>query len=362
MSDRTLLIINYHSASLTARAIETARQSSSAPLRTMVVDNSESGDEMDRLRTLPIDELIAASSNLGYGRGINLALPRCREGELIISNPDVEFTGPAIDLLCAALDHSAEVAGPSLFWDESLQWMLPPAENTSVWSKAAEAAFQRWSFAGSFIGRRRCATRVKFWSGVSDVHVDHISGAVMAMRTDVLRRLGGFDERFELYFEETDLMTRLRKQGGAVRLVRSARCRHIFNQSSSSPDESGRLYAKAEELYLGKWSHPWALEALGRMKSSARMAAPTPSPKTGGARLLRPGEPIGLPGPAEDYLVEASPLRSFWSAAGCFPSERKVLIPSEIVETYKGRELFARVVDRSTLRPIPGLEFEISVK
>lgn len=353
MRDRTLLIVNYRSVALTARAIETARQFSSLPLRAVVVDNSESEEEVERLRRAPIDDLIVSPTNLGYGRGINSALSRC-EGLVIISNPDVEFADGSVDRLFAAVDSSADLAGPVLFWDESLRWMLPPAEDTTIWSKASEVASNRWALAARFHERRRCARRVRYWSGLSDLEVDYVSGAVMATRVDVLRRLGGFDERFDLYFEETDLMTRLQKQGGRVRVVREARCRHIFNQSSSSPAESGRLYGVAEDLYLRKWSPSWALDAVRMFTTQPETCSALPP--------LETGQPIRLPGSPGDYLVEASPLRSFWSAAGCLPTEGMVYIPPEVVASYRGSQLFARVVNRRTLLPSPGLEFEISVK
>lgn len=355
MADRTLLIVNFNSAALTARAIETARLSSSVPLRTIVVDNSESAAEVERLRLLPIDDLVVAESNLGYGRAINRVTSRVGRGALILSNPDVEYSGSAVDVLCSAVESNADMAGPMLFWDSAMRWMLPPAEATSVASKVAQIVHGRFSSLRSTIDQRRCRQRVGFWTEQRDTRAAYVSGAVIATRPEVLERLGGFDERFRLYFEEIDLMRRLKRKGGTVRVVRGAQCRHLFNQSSASPAESGRLYAESEELYLRKWSTPAGLAVLRRFSGK-------PAFKPEAVRLLAAGDPIILPGDPASYVVEASPLRSFWSAAGYFPRETEVRFPPEITRSYRGQQLFVRVVDLRTLRPWPGLEFEISVK
>ena len=72
MPDITLIIVNYHSSTLTARAIETARATTSAPLHVIVVDNSCDSDEVGALDSVGADDVIAAPDNLGYAGGANL--------------------------------------------------------------------------------------------------------------------------------------------------------------------------------------------------------------------------------------------------------------------------------------------------
>ena len=67
-------------------------------------------------------------------------------------------------------------------------------------------------------------------SGV--LEVDWLAGASMMMRQDVLDEIGLFDERFFLYFEETDLCRRAKLAGWPTHYVRASEVTHIGSVST----------------------------------------------------------------------------------------------------------------------------------
>ena len=320
---RALIVVNYHSAALALDAIRTARAASGEPLQAVVVDNSGSESEADALRAAA-DVLLAPARNLGYAGAINLGRKSCDADVLIASNPDVLFAPDSIDRLADALDERTAVAGPALFWDDAHEWILPPADLLTPLGKLGEALATRSRAWARLRDRRRVQRRLRFWSLERTTAVPAISGAVMAIRTRDFDSVGGFDERFPLYFEEIDFMRRVRKR---VAYVPAAKCRHLYNQSAARiGSRAAELYASSEREYLRKWGGVW----------TSRVArAVDPAPAVAASR-------IDL-----DHLnvvVEASPLPDFSTAAGHFPKQRHVELPPEVLASLRGEPVYLRAV------------------
>lgn len=333
----SLLLINYRSSALAADAVRSARAASSQPLQVVIVDNSCDASEAAALESIA-DELVVSESNCGYAGGINLGRRACRGERIVISNPDVVFGDRSIDLLAAALD-DASAAGPALFWDAAHQWFLPPGDVHSLGEKADEVMATRSAAWRASWDARRIRRRLAFWSLKTTTSVNTLSGAVMAIRAADLDALGGFDERFRLYFEETDFLRRLTSLRRRIVYVPAARCRHIFNQSASQDARNAAsLFAESEMRYLEKWLGPFAARFLKRAERPLSAA----------------GTAIDLVGPLplehSDVVVEASPLASFATAAGTFPAGLSLTVPREIERSLGGAPLYLRLVDRRSAR------------
>jgi GT2 family glycosyltransferase len=344
---RALVVVNYRSSPFALEAIRSARRASSEPLHVVVVDNSVDESEAAALRGAS-DVLLTPPSNLGYAAAINLARRSLDAELMIVANPDVVFGPDAID----ALDIGVPVAGPALYWDDAYTWMLPPADRHTTRERLDAALAIRSRAWARARDRRRFRGRVSFWSrtvlhgeplpqrssesqsaeGAAPWRVGAISGAVMAIRTDTFDRLGGFDDRFFLYFEETDFLRR----ASEVWYVPQARCRHIYNQSAAGSPEAARHYAESERKYLEKWSGKWMTTLVKSMES--RPATEQPGNPMTEIYGLKPGM----------HVVEVSPLATFDTAAGLFPQEQRVAIPAEVLSSYRGGVLWLRVVERAS--------------
>jgi N-acetylglucosaminyl-diphospho-decaprenol L-rhamnosyltransferase len=329
----SLLIVNYRSAALAAEAIRTARASTSEPLQIVVVDNSCDRAEADALRD-QADALIVADTNRGYAGGINLGRHACDGETIVVSNPDITFAPAALDHLHGALTRAA-VAGPTFFWDEAHEWMLPPGDLNSGPEKLDEVLASRSHVWREQRDRRRFLRRVAFWSQQSTMQVRMLSGAVMAIRAADFDRVGGFDERFPLYFEESDFLRRIAALRQRITYVPAARCRHLFNQSAAQvAGEAAARYAQSEMRYLEKWNGPFVARTLKKLERPLPPFAAKPT------RL-----PVVID--RDDVVIEASPLATFSTAAGHFPRGRTIDVPREILQSLQG-DLYLRVVVRET--------------
>lgn len=331
----SLLIINYRAARLAVDAIRTARASASVPLDVVIVDNSLDEAEAEALRSMG-DTLVVSASNRGYAGGINDGMKVCRGERIVIANPDVLFDAGAIDRLVEALADGA-ISGPALFWDDAFRWHLPPGDLSTGREKVDQILAARSAEWREQWDRRRIRRRVAFWSAARARKVTMLSGAVLAVRRDAFARVGGFDERFALYFEENDFLRRAADQHLPILHVPRARCRHIYDQSAAQvAEESAARFAESEQRYLEKWNGPFAAQMLQRF-----------------ARPLRAHEAVPLPGdqpiPAiPGSLIEASPLPTFATAAGCFAAG-DTMVPPEILRSLRG-DLYVRVVEPRGLR------------
>lgn len=334
----SLLIVNYRSSRLAIEAIRTARQASAQAIEAVVVDNSVDPREVEALRAGGADVVIASATNRGYAGGINDGRKACRGDVIVVANPDVAFSSGSIDTLAAALDARTAVAGPALSWDDAHRWLLPPSDLHSG-REALDAALASRSRAW-FVqrDRRRFLRRVAFWSLERTTAVKALSGAVMAIRAADFDALGGFDERFALYFEETDFLRRVAAARKRAVYVPSARCRHLYNQSASQvAAEASTAYASSESRYLEKWNGPFAARALKALERPTATAA----------HFEEVDGPIGI-ARFREVVVEASPLATFATAAGTFPDADAVDLPPEVWSSYRGSELYFRVVERAT--------------
>jgi N-acetylglucosaminyl-diphospho-decaprenol L-rhamnosyltransferase len=309
----SLLVVNYRSASLAAEAIATARAATSRPLQVVVVDNS---DEAEALRP-HADVLIASKTNRGYAGGINDGRRACDGETIVISNPDVRFAPRSIDLLA---DAGGDVAGPALFWDDAHRWLLPPAELHTAWEKLDEVLATRAHSWARTRGRRRFRARLRFWSLTETTPVRALSGAVLRIR----KSAPPFDERFRLYFEETDF---LRGLSGRIVYVPRAKVRHLFNQSAGQTADAAQRYAESELRYLEKWNGPWLARTLLKLAKPATPVVTQP-------RAAGGGQPAQI-------VHEASPMASFETAAGSFTDAE---LPPDVLASYKGEELHLRAI------------------
>lgn len=326
----SLLLVNYRSAALAIEAIRTARLATQQRLQVVVVDNSCDAAEAEAL--LPhANVMIVSPANRGYAGAINDGRPACEGEVLIVCNPDVTFGAGSMDALSSALVGNVAVAGPALFWDSAMRWLLPPAERMTAVEKLDEVLASRSSGWFRARDRRRIRKRAAFWALRETTRVESISGAVMAIRAADFEP---FDERFALYFEETDFLRRLDERRRAIAYVPTARCRHVYNQSAGQvSSEAAARYLDSEVKYLAKWNGPF----VARLLKSLERPLGGPEPPAAAAIDL----------PRDGLIVEASPLSSFSTAAGYIPSqgERRVEVPEDVRNAFRGSALYLRTVD-----------------
>jgi len=233
-------IVSYKSAALTIDclgSIEAERQSApGVSINVVVVDNA-SGDAPAIAKAIEQNSwsswvsLVVAPKNGGFAYGNNLAYQSVAAEHppdyFYLLNPDTLLRKGAIAALVRFLEEYKEigVAGSSFENRDGSEWPL---------------AFRFPSIMGELVSGLQLgvATRVlRRWAvpvemGSSPQRIDWVSGASMMIRGSVFDALGGFDDNYFLYFEETDFCLRAHKAGIPTWYVPDSRVMHIAGQST----------------------------------------------------------------------------------------------------------------------------------
>jgi GT2 family glycosyltransferase len=172
------------------------------PAEVLVVDNASSdGSAAAASAAFPGVVVLPQPRNGGFAYGVNRGLERARGDLVLLLNTDAEADPERIGaFLAAAASHPrAAVFGPRIVDEHG-------APQRSWWRAPRPAQYLLQAF------------RLGLGDGNGDAprEVECVSGCVFLLRRSVLAETGGFDERFFLYFEETDFCTRVRRQGHAV--------------------------------------------------------------------------------------------------------------------------------------------------
>jgi GT2 family glycosyltransferase len=169
-----------------------------------------------RIAALPgavATRLLQQERNPGFGAGNNLALRDSAADYHLILNPDVEI---ARDALSIGIAHLAANSGdvllsPRVTGDDGRQEFLCK-RYPSLWVLLLRGFGPRWL-------QRAWHQRLDDYemrdclAGDEPCPVELASGCFMLVRAQALREVGGFDERFFLYFEDFDLSLRLAGRG-----------------------------------------------------------------------------------------------------------------------------------------------------
>jgi GT2 family glycosyltransferase len=170
-------------------------------------------------------DVLSGHGNLGYGRANNLVLAGLDSDVHLVMNPDVELEPEALSAALAALAAHPEVGlvAPSVRGDDGLAQFLCK-RYPSVW-----VLFLR-GFAPRALRERfhRAIAHYEMRDVIGERFVERVplaSGCFMLVRTPLFARVGGFDPRFFMYFEDYDLSMRLAREA-AIAYVPEARIVH----------------------------------------------------------------------------------------------------------------------------------------
>ncbi len=197
----------------------------------VVVDNASTDGSPEALAAAHGDvRLVRTGANLGYGAGANRGIPATSGDYVVVSNPDVAVHGGAVAALAGALEADATVAiaGPRIEEPDGSRY--PSARRFPSFVDAAGHALLAGVAPGNPFSRRY---RMADLDAAVPTEVDWVSGAFFVARRRALEELGGFDEAYFMYAEDTDLCWRARRAGWGVLYVPAAAVTHLQGVSTA---------------------------------------------------------------------------------------------------------------------------------
>ena len=214
--DISVIIVNWNTGDLLRRCLDrlpaalTAKSS-----EVIVVDNASTDQSIALAEGSPqAFRLLSMKTNLGFARANNVGIRQAKGETVILLNPDTEPLSGSLSTLVDFLSTHPRAAavGPRLL--NSNGTLQRSSRRFPTFSTFALLFVKAHHLAPNVLPLRRYFM-VDF-AHDEDRRVDQIMGACMAIPRDALRRIGLFDERYWIWFEEVDWCRRAAAAGREI--------------------------------------------------------------------------------------------------------------------------------------------------
>lgn len=157
-------------------------------------------------------QYLCTGVNHGYGKGHNLALSALHDVDTpyhLVVNPDISFDAGSMLRMLEYLDTHPEVGQlmPRIEYPDGRLQHLCKLLPTPL-----DLLFRRFLPDCALKRKLRDRYELRYWSYASPADIPVLSGCFMLLRWDALQQCGGFDPRYFMYLEDTDLCRRIGMQ------------------------------------------------------------------------------------------------------------------------------------------------------
>ena len=202
----------------------------------IVVDNNSSDGTIDKVkREFPQVKIVSSGSNLGFAKANNIGIKIATGQFVLILNPDIIFSDYVLDKMIEFMNKNKECGIATCK-------LLNP-NNTIQDSVRRFAGFLDIVLCRSPLRKfmpERYRNKVdelylmKDWEHLETKEIDWFLGAFMFAPRKVLLKVGMFNERFFMYFEDVDLCYRIKKNGYKVMYFHEPSIIHLHGQESTA--------------------------------------------------------------------------------------------------------------------------------
>lgn len=244
-------VVSYNSADEIGDVLDSLlRCTHGVKLSVFVADNRSSDNTVALVRErYPAVAVIEMGENRGFGAAHNRILSAVDSDYHVILNPDIVFDTDVLTDLAAYLDahEDAVLATPLILNTDGTPQAVPRVLPQPRYMFAGQlerlgGVFRRW--------RDEYTRRREVFEQPTDIAF--CTGCFMMVRTEALKALGGFDDRFFMYMEDADLSRRLAAHG-ALRLIPSVTVTHRWEKASGKSLKFLKIHLRSMRLYFRKW-------------------------------------------------------------------------------------------------------------
>lgn len=238
----SIIIVSYNTADLIGNCLNSVFAASNIIREVFVVDNASTDGSSDFIKdNFPSVHLVANTKNIGFAAANNQVLPQCKGKYIFFLNPDTEVVS---DTFSEAIS----------FMDANLRVGLAGTKTVNP-----DGTLQ-WSVSYKYPGQKYTTNELFDLPG----NIACVLGASMIGRSELIKKIGGFDEDFFLYGEDQDLCLRIRKLGHEISYIDSATVVHHGGQSekNSLPSQVWEKKIRAEYIFYRKHYLPKTIKRI----------------------------------------------------------------------------------------------------
>jgi len=254
--DVSIIIVNYNTRELIKECLKTVfSKTQDLEFEVIVVDNnSHDGSQEMLYNDFPNVILIENKENVGFGKANNIGVQKAQGKYIFLLNSDTVLCNNAVSVFFQFMEtHNTSKIGAigGLLLNQNMQ----PIHSSGSFPSKRKILYLllRGYFQRIFPISIKKTERLSF-DGDSTFEVDYITGADLFMSAELFKQLNGFDTRFFMYYEETDLQKRMDKLNLKRLIVQGPEIQHLCNASTSNSNKKRILTTTSLFIYMKKHS------------------------------------------------------------------------------------------------------------
>lgn len=253
--DVSIIMINYNTFDLAKDAIESIKKhTTGVKYEIILVDNLSPDGSGDKLKEYFKDEIIYIQSggNLGTSKAFNLGLKKATGKYVLWLNSDILIYHDFITELYKYMENNPNcgISGGNVVGFDGKPAHSFRRELTTSKTVRKDKSIIRAVFRKLF--KKKLSSEYNFTN--NPLSVGYITGADMMIRSSVISKIGGFDERIYMYAEETEFTYRVKREGFEVVCVPSAEIKHLegasFNGKTRFSERRCKLIIEGVSRYI----------------------------------------------------------------------------------------------------------------
>lgn len=255
MKKVSLVILNWNGARDTLECLETVRKLNTKEfsLNVVVVDNWLKSDSIDVLKKIKDIKLIINKKNLGFAAGNNVGVKYAfRKGAdyVVIMNNDIYLEKNSIHELFKLIDSDKKIGAvsPKVYFAKGFEFKKR--------YKKEELGKVFW-YAGGIIdwdnvyGSTRGVDEVDRGQLDEVGETEFVTGTCMIISKEIYKKVGAFDEKYFMYYEDTDLSQRIKRAGYKVVFDAKSVIWHKVAQGSGIGSELNDYFITRNRMMFG---------------------------------------------------------------------------------------------------------------
>lgn len=256
--DVSVVIVNYNTKDLVIDCINSViEKTKDINYEIIVADNNSNDNSVSALKNqFPFIKVIALNENIGFGRANNECIKIAQGKYIFCLNPDTLLINNAVKILFDFMENHPDCGGAGgNLYDKNMKPCYSFGYGDDIISLLFRKTILKWT-------HRHIFRRIKNYEKNRDKslvqEVNNITGADLILRKSVLDKLGCFNEKFFMYFEETELETRIRRAGYKIYFVPDSKIIHLEDKFRNNKHTSKHFQESFVEYYRICYGEAWA--------------------------------------------------------------------------------------------------------
>lgn len=249
--DISLAIVTYNNSRIIKNTVKSIVKNipSEYTYKLYIIDNDSSDNTIEIVKSLDGNiEIIELGVNKGFGYGHNAILEKIDSKYHFVVNPDITIENQEhIRKMIKFLDKNRDAGMLSpliLSPDSSIQYLCKT--NPTVFDMMIRRISPK------FLPKRQDKYVMKETGYDKVMTIDYATGSFMVFRTEIYKKLNGFDDDFFMYLEDADITRRVNQISKAI-FYPEARVIHAWERSGHKSFKFAKITVQSMIIYFNKW-------------------------------------------------------------------------------------------------------------